>query len=582
MANSLDLLIIELNSLIFKDDCGSALSLIKSWLDPLALDFRLHGQVFSSPDLDQLCLKIGQNIYNKLNLSSKDTTSNSRTSTILVASELYLSGGHTKVLKDYVNALEAPNKVILVTDPTDTVNHAQINDYFAQASAQIYFSPRFTSTLTKLEWLMRTLHSLAPQETYLFNHANDPIAVAAMQADLVTNLKFVHHCDHTITLGIHLPKATHLDFRPLGFKHCRHNLHITNNKYVPLVTSDLGCPPPSNRFFTQNELHTCTSGAYKFEAPYAFNLMSELPKWLQLTGGIHTHIGELSPSSIKCIRDKLSELGISQQQFKVIPFTSSLWKTLISEQIDLYIDSFPIAGSLSVVEAMGAGIPTAIHHNYKTPLWSNVGFAYPEAFIWQTPVELGNWLSTLNVETLEQHSQLARQHYLKYHQPETLKKSLINIEENDETRPENSLIPAYTTNSLRAYMDQFLPIQADHKKQKELLTQFVGYMNLANDSESSLDGVLKEYLTGYDYRSLVEFISELRTSVDVINTQNRTTPILYKLNKIDPEKFSNLLNKISTQSNKNTFKPLTLSPQLKAKLLMLRIKNKCNSILIKR
>lgn len=578
MDNHLDLLLSELNNLISAGKFELALSQMKSWLDGLASDFRLHGRVFSSNDLDQLCLKIGQCVLG--NRVKRNNGNSVNCSAVFIASELYLTGGHTKVLKDYIRALKRLDMKVLVIDPADKVNDFQIIEYFADLPAEIRFSPKFTSLLTKLEWLIENLILLDAKEIYLFNHANDPVAVAAMQVELVPSPIFVHHCDHTFTLGIHIPNSRHLDFRERGFDNCRNNLGITNNTIYPLVAPDLGCPPADERFFANGKLHTCTSGSYKFEAPYAFHLATELPKWLKTTGGIHTHIGELSAETTNTIRNMLNRYGISQDNFKVIPFVQSLWTGLISEQIDLYIDSFPIGGAHSIVEAMGAGIPITVHHNYVTPMWSNVGYVYPEAKVWQQPIELEHWLAQLDKKTLSSQSKLARQYYLTHHHPDQLPQALSKTEKEFRTEPGKPQAPVYETNSLRAFMDQFLPIPLTPKRHKELLSQFLACLSIGSVSGIEIDILLKDYLSPSDFNLFTDLIAEIKSKSKAIDILDDIHPILNDRGIVDLERFTKFLYQTATiNGNGNKSKQIALSPKIKAKLLYYRLKSKWQSLI---
>jgi len=575
--NSFDLLLNELNHLTANDDYESALSLMKRWLDTLAVDYRLHGRVFASYDLDQLCLKIGKNLLKNPVTLSDNIPISLECSTIFVTSELHLAGGHTKLLEDYIRALGHKSIKVLVTDPTDNVDRQLITKHFNNLEIELKFSPPFASLLDKLRWLMQNLAALKPKECYLLNHANDPVAIAGMQPDLVPHLKFIHHCDHTLTLGIHLPHAKHLDFRLQGFNNCRNNLGIVNNVFIPLVAPDVRCLPASGRFLPNDYLHTCTSGGYKFEIPYAFHLVSELPKWLTITNGIHTHIGNLSPSTIHLLRTKLSNLDIAQDRFRIIPFTNSLWSTLIEQKIDLYIDSFPVCGVRSVVEAMGAGVPTTIHYNYANAMWSNINFAYPEAFIWREPSELEQFFTTLDRAKLEQHSQFAREYYLKHHHPDQLKTMLKEMQRSSDSKVNHELIDFYKTDSLRAFMDQFAPIAFQPQQQKEILSQFLAFSRAADVIDIDLSSYLKDYLSPSDYNLFKDLVTEIRSTSHAINNLNSIYPILTNEGTINVERFTQLLYKIATAngSKKTSF----IGPKVKAKLLYQRLKSKYNHLL---
>ncbi len=574
MNNSLDLLLSELEHFISSDDYEPALSLMKTWLDDLAVDHRLHGRVFASYALDQVCLKIGKKLLKSAAILPHESVPASKCSTVFVTSELHPTGGHTKLLADYIKALENKNIIVIVTDPDNTVNRRPIAEHFENLGVELQFSPNFESLLNKLNWLLQTLAALKPKECYLLNHANDPVAIAGMQPELVPNISFIHHCDHTLTLGIHLPHAIHIDFRLQGFNNCRNNVGITNNLVVPLVAPDLGCPTISGRFLNQETLHTCTSGGYKFEIPYAFDLTTELPKWLKITNGLHTHIGILSTPTIQTLRAKLSDLEIAQDKFRIIPYTESLWSTLLAEKIDLYIDSFPLSGTRSLVEAMGAGIAVVTHHNYATAMWSNINFVYPEAFIWQEPSELENFLATLDTTALERQSQFARDHYLKHHHPVQLRTLLTQTQTLVNLKPDHELKNFYRTDALRAFMDQFAPIPFRPQQRKEVLSQFLAFLRATDADALGSTSYLTDYLSPGDYNLFKDLITEIEATSNVIKNLNSVYSILTDKGTIDRERFTKLLYKTATANGSHKAAPLLISPKIRAKLLYRRLKTK--------
>ena len=570
MPNPLDLFLDEINRLISINDNELALSQIKKYLDALVVDSRLHGKVFASAKLDRLCLEIGKGVFNNLPSPSNTSPDASKPSIVFVASELHLTGGHTKILQDYIKILNGNKIRVLVTDPNNMVDRQAIIDYFANLNICLEFSPAFTPLLQKLEWLLKRLILAKPTECYLFNHANDPISIAAMQPSLVPRCLFVHHCDHTLTLGMHIQASLHLDFRAQGFNNCKNNLNIDNTVRFPLTCEDQKCPPPSGRFLKGGFLRTCTTGSYKFEIPYAFSLVSELPKWLKAIGGVHTHIGELSPASINKIRAELDKLAIPQDRFRIISFTQSLWQSLIDEKIDLYIDSFPICGVRSTIEAMGAGVPIAIHHNYVTPFWFNDS-VYPEARIWTEPEEFKNWLATLNPAMLEKQSQLAREFYLVHHHPTLLKTFLLNIKEKSVEQTIKSA-EDYYIDPLRAFMDQFIPTVFNSTDKKASLSKLLVLLEDPNVNVDSMISYGKNYLSPFDYNTFIELIVEASHRLQAIDIINDVHPIFNDRKRIDKQMLSELLYQIGTTKKFHSKNRINL--KTKVKLLYQRIKLK--------
>src|SRR4051812_24642866 len=67
-------------------------------------------RVFSSPDLDRLCLHIGRECRPQMPERHDDDH------TIFIATQLYRAGGHTRVLGDLIQADVGTRHTLLITD----------------------------------------------------------------------------------------------------------------------------------------------------------------------------------------------------------------------------------------------------------------------------------------------------------------------------------------------------------------------------------------------------------------------------------------------------------------------------------
>jgi hypothetical protein len=233
------------------------------------------------------------------------------------------------------------------------------------------------------------------------------------------------------------------------------------------------------RFLSSGALRTCTTGGYKFEEPYLFSLIDMLPQVLNKTGGSHLHIGPLSLDCQRAIRRELKVWKIEEDRFVLIDYVRSLRSAFEHYEVDLYLDSFPLCGCLSVVEAMYAGVPTIVHKNYRSPLFSNKNFVYPEAYCWDFPEELYDYVASVDTKVLLEQSAFAKRFYQLRHTPKTMIDALLHIE-----RPES--IPTLVA-PLPYYRDECLEFFEWRKLEKQNASEQEALAEVGENEVDSVD-----------------------------------------------------------------------------------------------
>jgi hypothetical protein len=407
---------------------STALDLIATFVDDINSRETSLARVFSSPQLDRACLKLGR--YLRV---GKAVDRNSDQAVFLVTA-LYSNGGHSRVLLDLARCDPCKKINVLITNLHHEYPEAQIKSILRS----IGVDPGITfevapsgSAASRLRWLQQRLSELRPIRTYLLQHHQDSLCIAAARPELAGNLFYVHHCDHGLALGVHIPHAVHVDLGAKGLHSCRENEGVRGNVLWPLSAS-----VPNHRvnkpFLVNGCLKTSTSGSInKFDTsnlkdhiPYSITYPEMVVLILQEGGGTHLHIGRLSEPMRERIKDRLDETGIPQDRFIYVPFVPNLAEALLEHQVDAYIGSFPQGGGRATVEAMGAGMPLIIHSNYRSVFLSSNNEAYDGAMIWRTPAELANHLHQLTEQKLRRHAEKARAYFEKTHLPEGLCKAM--------------------------------------------------------------------------------------------------------------------------------------------------------------
>lgn len=420
----------EIRAKIDQGDLDAALRRIRRVVDQIYSEPINTARIFGSKLLDELCQRIGaanwcgvqQEASRKPNVGKY---ADQPKTVVYVASRLYASGGHTAALADVIRLSPAARSVILVTGVAGATDHSAIQRRFESISNVCFeYAPR-GSHAEKLSWLQKRLMALSPESVWLFNHYHDSVAVAAVQPNAGYRLRYYHHGDHHLCLGVYLSYAEHVDMHPMGYHNCREKLGIKGNSYLPLVAKDLGTRPAAMSYLSGPGLTTCTAaGSDKLEMPYPIRYVDVVPELLRTSRGKHIHIGRLTPFALRRIRRGLRRLGIPRSAFVHIPYVPSVWKALHEHRVDLYVTSFPYGGARTLVEVMGAGVPFALHVHHSSRLLCTYDMAHEEALKWRSPQDLYKIVLSIDAEELQRQGILARRGYEEHFREEMLAEAL--------------------------------------------------------------------------------------------------------------------------------------------------------------
>ncbi|AGS38799.1 hypothetical protein [Cycloclasticus zancles] len=402
-----------------KGDFDQALRLIHDFVERVFTEPLCVSQVFGSKTLDDLCQRIGKaNLVSiKEELGCIEPKQADKPIFVYIVTKLQKSGGHTRVIEDFIKARPEGEHVLLSTELAGRSGPSFLTGGLERRASITFKQAPKLSLQKRLGWLQRQLLEINSERVFLFNHHQDCVAVAAIQPEMKLNASFYHHGDHHLSLGVYLSHLEHIDPHPMGFHHCRDALGI-ENVYMPLMIEDKGKRPSDQPFMANGTLTTCTVGrANKIEIPYFISYLDVVPELLKTTGGRHVHIGTLSPWARYRVWRGMKRLGIAKERFVYISWESNIWGALHKYKIDLYIASFPYGGGLTLVEAMGAGVPVALHEHIFSRVLAGIDLAYPEVFSWRYPEKLLSYCSSLTPEVLMRHSRLARKQYESCHIP---------------------------------------------------------------------------------------------------------------------------------------------------------------------
>jgi hypothetical protein len=408
-------------------DLESLLKTIEDIVDTVAGEPLNTAEIFGDAFLDSACQEAGRLRLAQISVSTgfqaEDRAPPGTAPLVFIASRLQSSGGHTAVLADLARRANCPVTVLVtgVGGPTNLVGIKHIFDGIDCLTFE--FAPK-RSRLKKLDWLLGRLLEIKPSNVWLFNHHQDSVSIAAVQPDQGYLLKYFHHGDHHLCLGVYLLFGEHFDPHPMGFHNCRDVLHKTGNRYLPLVIEDPGVPLESARP-ASSPLITCTAaGKNKIEHAYWPGYAEVVAELLAQTQGTHLHIGRLSLIYRWKIGRALTAAGVPSSAFKYVSHVKSVAAALHEGQVDLYLASFPYAGARTLVEVMAAGIPTAAHNHASKRFLGAIDMLPPGSCVWSRPGELLQFIRNNDRVELKMRGEAARLHYEAWHTPQRLQEAL--------------------------------------------------------------------------------------------------------------------------------------------------------------
>ncbi len=352
------------------------------------------------PGLDRAMLKLARRLVAGrppvAALPAGDTT-------LILATELYALGGHSKVVEDV--SLEVTQPVIVLTDLFLTIqkDRSQLDALLERYSHAAVISLPGASLWSKAQTLHDLVRSLRPRSILYFNHHQDPLPfVAALASQPLERQALFHHCDHNPSLGCTVPGLRHVDFIATLRELCEGHLDRPVQR-LPLYVPDQGEREPVR--IKGQQFSVVTSGRPgKFARRGPFALQAIVATALKAIRGRFFHIGPLDEAWLAEIRAHLAAQGLAASRFVHLGLVPSVWGQLAGLEAAFYIGSAPVSGGRAGIEAQGCGYPVLPFTGFETgSLLADYSSYADESLGWSSLEELSQRLRTLG----PRHAELA-------------------------------------------------------------------------------------------------------------------------------------------------------------------------------
>ncbi|MFK8081535.1 MAG: glycosyltransferase [Granulosicoccus sp.] len=392
--------------------------------DVLTLVFSITSNLKNTPEFvgHKVSISYFDHVLENIDLKISDVKpAVEKHANLVIASEIYDSGGHTKVISELLAEIDSPVLVI-----TDVFNRFNESDTFEKIIPDFPECPVFVlpgkGFLDKAQRLARFINGHA-KNVFLLSHHEDSVAVTACQKNLQARFYFVHHADHNPSLGNHVSTFQHVDLFAEVARQCEKQLD-SKVHILPVHADDLGAKVFS---YPVKKFSTISAGApNKFDFSGLMSLARYVALAIKTSGGLHYHFGSLTNDQINLIVGELENAAIAPQSFVYMGNVPSLWKAMCEVDAHVYIGSFPVRGGKGEIEAQGASLPMLIYKNPDGPKYLTITSCNPLTHYWHTPINFCDGLRRIMLDH-ENSATQSRQHYLAHHSKSHFLKALHSL-----------------------------------------------------------------------------------------------------------------------------------------------------------
>jgi hypothetical protein len=404
------------------------------------------GRVFSSPELDQICLSLGASAGKTLGPVDEKKTLFLVTA-ISTSEQLY-------ILRRLIDSIPG-DCMMLVSNIRHSQTQKSVREALLLPKVVVEISPHVSLSETAL-WMQDRLREYRPKRVFIFPDHFDATIIAAVQPALTNQLFYFHSCNTALALGLHVPHAVHIDFSAKRYNHCRNRLGI-KSVLLPVLVDPSQSSPPSESSQRSGVL-TCTTSPEIYEVPrrgepfsYSLSFPDVIACRLEVASGQHVHVGALSSKTLSEIERRLSSSG-NPLRFKHLPSVPSIASFVIEAGVDLYMGSLPGGSTFALMQVMSAGIPMVLHHSHRHHLFSDLEDAYPGALHWTTLCELKSLLRSITGELLAAQRCICTDWYQRNFTSDNYLSALRNVLDGSSETTESDVPNAQ--NALQSYLDE--------------------------------------------------------------------------------------------------------------------------------
>ena len=338
-----------------REGADTALSYLMSVMINLYMDKSIIGKALFVPHIDSAVKEIGRGIDSNFSKIPNGTSNNI---VIHIATEVYSTGGHTRIIEDIAGIFPRHQHILVLTDlygncQAGRANVSGLNDRFLKKNIKVIFLGDGSIT-ERVKRLREIVSNFKPKVVSLMAHHFDVVTYSAVNDSLAASVLFFHHADHQASLGATRTDYAHIDFGPACYHACSSNQFL-NHTMIGMTVPDA---KPLKKVRSNEPLIGATSGNWhKFVGFNSFTYIDLLIALFKNGVGKFYHIGGVPDDQISIIRSTIQGIGGNSDWITFTGEVQSLQNTMREIEPDFYMNSHPTGGGRATVEAMSLGLP---------------------------------------------------------------------------------------------------------------------------------------------------------------------------------------------------------------------------------
>ncbi|MEI8216422.1 MAG: hypothetical protein WCF96_04930 [Eubacteriales bacterium] len=320
----------------------------------IAADYasRYHFGIFASPEIENLLKEISKVVFTK----GIEPRRNKHIKKVLhIASELYATGGHTKIIQSWLSYDSTRVNDLAITNQKKSKVPKSISEYFAKNKTKIlYLKDRKKSILERSKELYAL--SMNYDAIVLHVHPYDVIPLIAFSNSDIPVL-FMNHADHRFWIGVSITN-TILEIRKSGemLSKNKRSINISNQVILPIP---LFCKKIMTKEEARKNLKIGKDELVIFSVASSYKYMPEKDEGI---GEILLQVLE-KRNNVKAIivgpflsEDYWRALN-KKSGGKIIPVGIKNNIDCYYVAADIYLDSYPISSLTSLLDAAKYELP---------------------------------------------------------------------------------------------------------------------------------------------------------------------------------------------------------------------------------